>query len=441
MDFSELTTQGRWIPPAMRELSGKLAGYPYAFDLLIVFGALVVGFAIAWLVRRGLVWFGMRMYAKKADADGEVRGEIVGITTPLAWMLPVYAVLTWCWVEGMHVWIVRTLTRLGFAAISILAAMALVHAVNLLGIWYRRKLSSANRPIDGILATVRAFIVAAGAICALSALIGKSPLYLLSALGAAAAVLMIVFQGSLLSLAASIQVNSNRLVNIGDWIVLPGKDVDGAVEALTLHTVKVRNWDQTVVSLPVRTLVDQPFVNMSRMEDSGGRRYCREFLIDQRSVRFLRQDELESLRRFDLLYEAPEAIRGRGVADVKPHGPTFSGTRHQTNLGAFRAYLENYLKSHPLICQDLTLLVTVLAPTSSGVPLQVYAFTNQTAYEDYSHVAADITEHVLAVLPSFRLRMFQDASDIYQSIGEQTETVDGLFQYERFVAPGPKFTA
>jgi len=235
-------------------------------------------------------------------------------------------------------------------------------------------------------------------------------------------------------------VNSNRLVNIGDWIIQKDKGVDGVVEAMTLHTVKVRNRDATVVALPVRSLVEGSFVNMTRMQEGGCRRYKRTFRIDFRSVRFLRQAELDELRRFDLLFGDAAAMQGRSVADVKPQGPAVPGGRHQTNLGAFRAYLRNYLRHHPLVCQDKTLYVTALEPTSQGVPLEITAFTVKTDNVGFAEVAADVTEHVLAVLPSFHLRLFQACSDIYQSVADAGETVDGLFRYETYANPEVRAT-
>jgi len=435
MNFEELMTSGRAALVFTPELRRTLSGCPYLFDLLLIVCSFAVGALVAWCVRKVFVRLTTAHYARRATVDEDVRMEIVALSSDVAWMLPIAAVCLMSWVKGMHVWLVQALWRVGLAMVTLLFVGVLRHGVNLLGIWYRNQPGAKNRPIDGLLVTVRVFIYAAGAVCAVSVLADKTPLYMLSAVGAAAAVLMLVFQDSLLSLAASVQVNSNRLVNIGDWIVQEDKGVDGVVEAMTLHTVKVRNWDATVVALPVRALVEESFVNMTRMQEGGGRRYKRTFLIDFRSVRFLRQVELEELKRFDLLFEDNPAEEGMGVADVKPHGPSVSGERHQTNLGAFRAYLLNYLRSHPLICQDRMMLATALEPTSQGVPLEVYAFARKTDYVGFSAVSADITEHVLAVLPSFRLRMFQECSDIYQAVGDKVENVDGVFTYETYVQP------
>jgi len=435
MNHDELITTGRWALVFTNELHASLAGYPYLFDVLVIIVSLAVGGLVAWLTRRVFVYCATALYARRATVDDSVRIEIIKIASALVWMLPIGAMGFWSYVDGMHRWLVLILLRVSLAACACLFSSALLHGVNLLGIWYRGKLAAKNRPIDGILTTVRVFIVLAGAICAVALLFGKSPIYLLSALGAVAAVLMIVFQDSLLSLAASVQVNCNGLVNIGDWIVQEDKGVDGMVETMTLHTVRVRNWDETVVALPVRTLVDEPFVNMTRMQESGSRRYMRQFLVDYRSVRFLRKTELDELHRFDRLFGKSFAPEGKGVTEVRPHGPTPSGDRHQTNLGAFRAYLKNYLSNHPFVRADKMLVVSVLDPTSQGVPLMVYAFLSKTGYQAYSEVAADITEHVLAVLPSFHLRMFQECSDIYQSVCDESENVDGLFQYETYANP------
>lgn len=435
MNFNELLVNvERDAVLCTRELAHALSGFPYLFDAIVLVVALLAGMLVSWIVRVIFVRLATSFYARHATVSEIVREEIVTLVAFVAWIIPVYATCICVWVEGMHVWLAHAVLRVAFATSALLLAGALRRGANLIGIWYRHKLAAKNSPIDGILMTVRAFILAVGVICAVAALVGKSPIYLLSALGAAAAVLMLVFQDSLLSLAASFAVNCNHLVNIGDWIALKEKNVDGIVEAITLHTVKVRNWDETVVALPVRTLVEEAFVNMSRMQEGGCRRFRREFLIDHRSIRFLRQKDLDELRRYDLRFDdKPE--EGHGMAEVKPHGPAIVGDRHQTNLGAFRVYLTHYLRRHPFICQDKTLFVTALESTSQGVPILIYAFTPKTNMRDFHAVSADITEHVLAILPSFHLRMFQECSDIYQTVGDEVETVDNLFTYETYVQP------
>ncbi len=434
--FSQVLTSGRWMPDAALKMLEPTRSTPYAFDLAIIAGALVMGCLAAFLARLLVVRFSCAMYARKAKMGDEVRSEIIQICTSLCWTLPVYAVVCWCWVKGMHLWIVYGIARVGGAVLAVLLTRAVLHIVNLAGLWYRGTLAAQNRPIDGILSTVKGFVWLAGAICVLSSLTHQSPVFYLSGLGAAAAVLMLVFQDSMLALAASFQVNSNKLVNIGDWIVLKDKGVDGIVEALSLHTVKIRNWDQTVVALPIRTLVDESFTNLSSMVAKGARQLKLAFLIDQRSVRFLRKTELEELKGnevlnqcLDVKIEDVEAFR----AEQASQGKSISDSRLYTNLGTFRAYVKNVLSNHPRIRQDMIVSVTTLEPTTQGVPVQVWAFTDATSYAQFSKVSAGITEHVLSVLASFQLRIFQDCSDIYQSLSEQ-EVIDG-FRFDKVEAP------
>ena len=238
------------------------------------------------------------------------------------------------------------------------------------------------------------------------------------------------------------EINADHLVEIGDWIVMESEtfgglldrqEVDGIVTEISLHTVKVRNWDRTLVCLPICYLVNNPFANYTAMVKGGGRRIKKAFLIDQRSVRFLSTEEVEILKGFDVLKDYLESKEKE--IDQYNEGRSAFNTRRLTNLGIFRIYAKRYLARNPNIRADLTLFVRELAPADSGVPLEIYCFSREVKWVPYEEVQSEITEHLLAVLPSFRLRVFQRSSDIYQEVGTQIDMVGGAFRFDHLENP------
>lgn len=267
------------------------------------------------------------------------------------------------------------------------------------------------RPIKGYIQVAQLVVHLLSAIVMVAVLIERSPLLLLSGLGALTAVLLLVFRDTLLSLVAGVQLSTHDLLRLGDWIEMPSLGADGEVIDIALHTVKVQNWDKTIVSIPTWRLIGESFKNWRGMSESGGRRIKRALLIDQPSVRFLREDEVGRLGRFalirDYLERKREEIR-RWNEQLREDGLEPVNTRRLTNLGTFRAYCLAYLKHHPRIRQDMTLLVRQLAPTPTGLPLELYGFTDTTAWAEYESIQADIFDHLLAILPEFDLRLFQE---------------------------------
>src|SRR5690606_1034577 len=198
-------------------------------------------------------------------------------------------------------------------------------------------------------------------------------------LGAMAAVLILVFQDTLLSLVAGIQISSTDMVRVGDWIEMPAQNADGAVIEIALHTVKVQNWDKTITTIPIRKLVTDSFKNWRGMQESGGRRIKRAIYLDQTSIRFLTPEDHERLGRILHLEEYLQRKRDELEAWNRQLGERASvpaNRRRTTNIGTFRAYIQNYLRSHPGIHQDMTLMVRQLPPSSEGLPLEIYCFTN-----------------------------------------------------------------
>lgn len=274
-----------------------------------------------------------------------------------------------------------------------------------------RESPAANQlPLRGIFQSVKLIAAILIGIMIVSLLMGKSPLLLLSGLGAMTAVLMLVFKDPILGLVAGIQLSANDMLKIGDWLEMPKYGADGAVTDIGLTTVKVRNWDNTVTTIPTYALISDSFKNWRSMSESGGRRIKRSINIDTTSVHFLSEQEEQRLNRNPLLqhylnHKTEELDQYNQQAQVDLSSPL--NGRRLTNLGTLRAYLEAYLRAHPHIHQHMTLMVRQLAPTPEGVPLEIYAFTNTTVWAQYESIQSDIFDHLFAVIGEFDLRICQ----------------------------------
>jgi miniconductance mechanosensitive channel len=268
-----------------------------------------------------------------------------------------------------------------------------------------------SRPIKGYIQVVKIIIYFIGVIVIISIIAKESPKTLLAGLGAMVAVLILVFRDTILGFVASIQLSANNMVKPGDWIEMPGHNADGDVLDITLNTVKVRNWDKTITTIPTYALVSESFKNWKGMEESGGRRIKRSIRIDMNSVRFVDPEMAEKLKKIHLLKDyietRQEEIR-KYNEENKIDGSILVNGRRMTNLGTFRVYIEQYLKNHPKVHQGLTMLVRHLQPDETGLPIEIYVFCKELAWADYEKIQADIFDHILAVVPEFGLRVFQN---------------------------------
>ena len=330
------------------------------------------------------------------------------------------------------------LQRLSIILLIIFLTKSLMLLLDIVDSVYSKRNNAESRPIKGYLQLGKILLIIVAAILVISFILDKSPVLMLSGLGAVAAVLMLIFQDTILSLVASIQLNSNDMLKIGDWIVMPSHEVDGFVVEIALHTVKVQNWDKTIVTVPMRKLIEESFINWRGMFESGGRRIKRSLYIDQRSIRFLSDDEIKRLEDFvllnDYLDEKQKEI-AEWNAELASKGATPINRRRITNIGTFRVYVEKYLRSNKAINHDMLTLVRQLAPGTTGLPLEIYCFTQSTQWVDYEKAQADIFDHLLAILPVFGLRVFQDCSDIYQEVSDVPTFVDGVFPEHNLVSP------
>ena len=253
-----------------------------------------------------------------------------------------------------------------------------------------------------------------GFIFILSAILGKSPIVFFSGLGAVTAILLLIFKDAILGLVAGFQLSINNMVMVGDWIEMPGRGADGDVIDVSLTTVKVQNWDKTITTIPTYALISDSFKNWRGMHESGGRRIKRSIHIDLRSIQFADDELLQRFKGIRILQSYLE----KKLNEIQQHNTGVDDDlselingRRLTNVGTFRAYCVAYLRNHPKIhSKGMTLLVRQLAPTQTGLPIQLYAFTNDTQWANYEDIQADIFDHLFSILPEFKLRAFQDPS-------------------------------
>ena len=347
---------------------------------------------------------------------GEEAGAVTRIVKRLANLVPTLIVSTGILaVPHLPGWapvLIRNVAT-GFAILTI--ALAIGAALDLGNHIYARRPDAGSRPIKGYVQVGKIVIFCAAAILIVAALIDRSPILLLSGLGAMAAVLMLVFKDTILGLVASVQLTSNDMIRVGDWIEMPKYDADGDIIDIALHTVKVQNWDKTITTIPTHKLIEDSFKNWRGMSESGGRRIKRPLMIDQNSVRFLSDQEVDGLDRFALIRPYLESKEAE-IAEWNRANPDCASNavnaRRLTNVGTFRAYISAYLKAHPGITNEMTMLVRQLNPSPEGLPIEIYCFTATTAWAAYEDIQSDIFDHLIAILPEFGLRLFQQPTGL-----------------------------
>tara|TARA_B100001173_G_scaffold89201_1_gene76693 strand:- start:1962 stop:3254 length:1293 start_codon:yes stop_codon:yes gene_type:complete len=266
-----------------------------------------------------------------------------------------------------------------------------------------------GKPLDSYMQLIRLIVYILGSIYIVSVLIDKSPMGIFSALGAMSVVLMLVFKDTILGFVGSIQIAANNMVKIGDWVEFPKFGADGDVIEIKLQTVKVQNWDKTITTIPTYSFVSDAFKNWRGMSESGGRRIKRSINIDMNSVKFCDEKLLSNLKNIDLLKSYFDK-KNQEIEDYntgKSHSHS-ANVRKLTNLGSFRAYLEHFLDNHPSITKDMTFLVRQLPPNEKGLPIEIYVFSLEQRWAYYEAIQADIFDHVIAVLPEFDLKVFQN---------------------------------
>ena len=357
--------------------------------------------------------------------------DILKLTSPVGHMLPVILLYFIPSIIEINETAGTIIQKLSIICLVILGLFFLNALLNLINVLYKKTSEATSRPIKGFLQLFQILTTAAAIIWTIAFILGKSPILLLSGLGAIAAVLMLIFQDTILSLVASIQLGSNNMIKIGDWITMPKYNADGFVIEVALHTIKVQNWDKTITTIPTRKFIEDSFVNWRGMYESGGRRIKRSLFIDQRSIRFLSNEEINKLHELVLLKDYLDEKNSEITQWNNNHcndGIAKINCRKLTNIGTFRIYIEKYLLANPAISNDMIQLVRQLPPESTGLPLELYCFTKSTDWIEHEKAQADVFDHLLAIMPLFGLRVFQECSDIFQVIEKTPNYVDNFPQ-------------
>ena len=297
--------------------------------------------------------------------------------------------------------------------VVIFVVFIVTSAINAIEEIYRGYAISKTRPIKGVLQVANIINFIIGGVIAVALLVGESPLVLLGGIGAMTAVTSLIFKDAILGFVAGIQLTGNDMVRIGDWIEVPNYSANGTVVDMSLTTVKVENFDNTITTVPAYAMITNAFINWRGMEESGGRRIKRSVYINVSDVRFVEDKDLDHYQEIDLIADYIKSRRDEIKEDnqKRAQGSNLEmNTRRLTNLGTFRVYVEEYLKHHPEIRDDTTLMVRQLGTEGQGIPLEIYAFAHTTDWAKYEGIQSNIFDHLYAIAPEFGLTLFQQPS-------------------------------
>jgi miniconductance mechanosensitive channel len=408
--FEKLGTLHPFLPPAVGLL------------------ALLAGAIIIDLIAKRVLVSSVRTFAKRSRVtwdDALVAHNVFGRLMQILAALIVFVGVPL--VPGLPedgVQLVRSVAMGYMVLMLTLALTAMLSAANTI---YSASAAANERPLKGFFQLAQIIVWILGGVLIISAILDRSPLLLLGGFGAMAAILLLVFKDTILSLVASVQITAQDMVRIGDWIEMPQFGADGDVVDVQLHTVKVQNWDKTITTIPTHRLITDSFKNWRGMSQSGTRRIKRAIIIDVSSIRIQTREEIDHFTRFTLLKDYIKN-KEQELADYNAGLMTAVDAevnqRRLTNIGTFRAYAYNYLKNHPRINKDTTLIVRQLALGPEGLPLEIYCFTNTTEWAVYEDIQSDIFDHLLAIVPEFGLRLYQKpaGSDLVNLAGDPRAT-------------------
>jgi miniconductance mechanosensitive channel len=331
----------------------------------------------------------------------------------MAWLAPLAVVYTNAyWFPAQQ----NLIAKIALFLILWLAVVTLTSLLNAINEIYESRSNYNGVSIQSYLDITKILIVLVGLILSITLLTGESPVVLLTGLGAITAVLLLIFQNTILSLVASIQIVANDLIKEGDWIEVPSYEADGDVVNINLHTIKIRNFDMTYSIIPTYKIVDVAYKNWRGMKESGGRRIKRSVSVDMISIKFCNPEMLSQLRKIDLLDPWLSGKIASLEAYQREHSDHFDSPLDGpqiTNIEIFRAYIQAYLKSRPdIVNQGMPFLVRVLEPNPTGLPIELYVFTNTTEWEKYEGIQAEIFDHLLAAAQAFDLRVFQEPTGL-----------------------------
>lgn len=374
---------------------------------------IVLGWILDKITRQILLSTFVRL-AKKTKTEWDDLLVENKVFSALAHIAPV--VFIFYFIPGIfdhHETIVDYSQRLSEVVIIIAAIVIINRVLNTIRMVLERLESFKDKPLQSYFQLAKIIIGLILGILSIAIIADKSVMYFFSAFGAMTAVVLLVFRDTILGFIASIQLAANDMIRVGDWVQLDKYGADGDVIEINLTTVKVRNWDKTISTVPTYSFISDSFKNWRGMEESGARRIARSIHINQNSIKFCDKDMIDRFKKIHIIKEYIEE-KEQEIKDYNSanniNTDEISNGRRMTNLGTFRAYLLEYIKRHPKVNQDYTILVRQLAPTEKGIPIQIYAFCNDIAWVNYEAFQGDIFDHTLAVIPQFDLEIFQSPS-------------------------------
>ena len=393
----------------------RLTGSPSPVWDRIVYGVLVfvIAIAVGRILRAVVIYVIHRVaryrgsYLLKSLVEAHIFTRLTHIIPPLV----IVALLPFAF-HGTPVFL-KLIEKLCWIYILGVIVFSINTQLSVFWKFYSSRTALRNRPMKGMIQIIKGLLAGFWVIVAVSILIERSPMALITGLGAFAAVLMLVFKDSILGFVAGVQLSQNDMIRNGDWIVVPGGSVNGIVIDVSLDTVKVQNFDNTIVTLPPYSLVSGEVQNWRGMTEAGGRRIMRSFTIDLSTVKFCTPEFLEKMKEIDVLrdfIEKKEAQQQRGVVENTQNSEGLVNGTIETNLGLFRAYMTLYLQHHKFIGGQMILMVRALDPNDNGLPLQLYCFSTNTDWVSYESIQSEIFEHYAAIMPRFGLYPFQNPS-------------------------------
>ncbi len=384
----------------------------YIVYLLVIIISFTIYFITRYIILKSITHF-----FKKTSTDIDDTLIEKGVLNRLSYLIPLIFIYNLKDLLSFYDMLDRVLVSL----IALILISSMNALINVLSDIYSKSKYSSKFNIKSYIQVAKLFINLFGIIIIIALLTGKSPVYFISGIGALTAVLMLIFKDTILSLVSSIQISSNDLFKVGDWIEAPQFGADGDVIDIALHSVKIQNWDKTISIIPTHKLTESSFKNWRGMTDSGGRRIKRSIKIDMNSIKFCNNTMIEKFKKFKVI----ENYINKKLSEIKRYNldnnineEELINGRALTNIGTFRAYIEGYLLNHPNIHNNMTFLVRQLAPDNDGLPIEIYVFSNDTNWINYEAIQSDIFDHLLAILSEFELKSFQnptgnDFSKIY----------------------------
>jgi len=391
----------------LEQIQQWLQEFPIIYNLIQILGVILLSI-LAYIVSKKIIITAVNKIVKKTKTDVDDILINESILKRIAYIAPLLVITQFIYLVPTFEIILKRFTESAIVLLFLLLIGSVINASNEL---YEKSKNYKRRPIKGYLQIAKIIIFILGGISIIGLLTGQQPWTVLTGVGAFTAVLLLIFKDTILSFVASIHISAYDLVRVGDWIEVPKYGADGDVLDVALHTIKVQNFDKTIVVFPTNKLLEGSFKNWRGMQKAGGRRIKRSIFIDLSSVKFLDENMLEKFKKIELLTEYMEGKENELSKFNEERKIDISQSingRRLTNIGTFREYLKAYLKNHEDIKEGFTFLVRQLTPGPNGIPIEIYVFANTTDWIKYESIQADIFDHIFAVVSEFELDIFQN---------------------------------